>query len=186
METSLNFEGLKKNLTEIIKESQIKLGYVKEPVRLYYPIESLNHLLDSKLDAKDMEAALLKFSSFARDTLGNLSFSRTQNRFCILIPEDGVEYVQKQTPDTDFLKTFIRTIERHGLTLSDILDVFYRYSDHVACEEIKSDDFDYLIYFEDGQPDDFRYCIKFEGEHAIYHRFTPKDYEDFGFQILSR
>lgn len=41
--------------------------------------------------------------------------------------------------------------------------------------------FDYLVYFEDGIPDDYRYCLSLEGEHMIYHKFTPEDYEDFGF-----
>lgn len=38
-------------------------------------------------------------------------------------------------------------------------------------------EFDYLIYFADGKPDAYRYCIHFEDEHAIYHRFTAKEYE---------
>lgn len=38
-----------------------------------------------------------------------------------------------------------------------------------------------IVYFEDGIPDDYRYCLSLEGEHMIYHKFTPEDYEDFGF-----
>ena len=41
--------------------------------------------------------------------------------------------------------------------------------------------FVFLVYFEDGIPDDYRYCLSLEGEHMIYHKFTPEDYEDFGF-----
>ena len=41
---------------------------------------------------------------------------------------------------------------------------------------MNSEDFDYVVYFQDGMPDDYRYCIKFEGCCVIYHRFTPKDY----------
>lgn len=185
MEKALNFNALTYNLMEMTKESQLKLGFAREPIRLYYPLESLNHLLDVELDAEGMSLALQDFCESVRDTLGNVSFSRNHTRFCILIPEDGVEYVHNQTFNTDFLKTFIDTIQRHGLTLQDILDVFRQYSDHVACAGIDSDEFDYLIWFSDGQPDDFRYCIKFEGSHATYHRFTQKDYESFGFSSFT-
>jgi hypothetical protein len=41
------------------------------------------------------------------------------------------------------------------------------------------EDFDYLVYFEDGRPDAFRYCLTQEGHHIIYHRFTADDYNDF-------
>lgn len=183
MEKELNFEALKNNLIEMTKESQLKLGYVKEPVRLYYPIESINNLLDARLDSEGMDAALEEFRTFVRDTLGNISVSRKQSRFCILIPEDGVEYVHEQTSDTDFLKAFIELIQRHGLTIDEILKIFRQYSEHVICTKIAEDEFDYLIYFPDGRPDDFRYCIKFEGAHAIYHRFTPKDFDSFGFSV---
>ena len=39
------YEDLKKNIMDVIKESQIKLGFEKNPVTIYYPIEALNHLL---------------------------------------------------------------------------------------------------------------------------------------------
>jgi hypothetical protein len=47
-------------------------------------------------------------------------------------------------------------------------------------EESPDEDFDCLVYFEDGQPDSFRYCLTQEGCHVIYHRFTIEDFqEDF-------
>ena len=33
------YEDLKKNIMDVIKESQIKLGFEKNPVTIYYPIE---------------------------------------------------------------------------------------------------------------------------------------------------
>lgn len=181
MEKHLNFEALLDNLTEMIKEAQLKLGYAKEPVRLYYPLDSLNHLLDSEFHADDMLLALERFSEFSHDTLGGISVSEKHGRFCILIPEFGAEYVHQHTSDTEFLKALIDKIRDHGLNLNDILEIFRQYSDRVICMKIAEDEFDYLIYFEDGIPDSFRYCIKFEGAYATYHRFTPKDYEVFGF-----
>lgn len=181
MKQHLNFEALKNNLIDMITESQLKLGYAKEPVSLYYPLESLNGLMDTELNAENMLSALQEFALSAENTLGKLTVSRNNTRFCIKIPEEGVEYVHTHTENTDFLKAFIEKIQQHHLDIDAVLQVFRRYSDHVHWEKTGGDEFDYMIYFENGKPDDFRYCIKFEGSHAIYHRFTPKDYEAFHF-----
>ena len=47
----MNREKLLKNMTDQVKEAQLKLGYAKETVRLYYPVDSLNTILGS--NAKD-------------------------------------------------------------------------------------------------------------------------------------
>lgn len=180
MEQNLDFESLKKNLIDVVKESQIKLGYTRTSIGFYYPLESLNRLLNSDLNEEAMNQLLQEFAGFAKNELGNISISRNNARFCIRIPEEGVEYVHNKAADTGFLETFIEKIGHCNLNPDDILNVFYQYSNHVTCKKIDSDDFDYVIYFEDGIPDDFRYCIKFEGKCAIYHRFTPKDYEALG------
>ena len=39
----------------------------------------------------------------------------------------------------------------------------------------------YLIYFEDGEPDEFYYCLDDDDFGVTYHRFTKEDYIDFGF-----
>lgn len=38
----MGFKRLEKNLIDIIKEEQAKLGFRKEEIRLYYPLISLN------------------------------------------------------------------------------------------------------------------------------------------------
>lgn len=181
MGQNLNFEALRKNLIDVTKESQMKLGYRKDSVMLYYPLDSLNRLLGSDFHGADMEHALQEFAAFARAELGEIRISRDHDRFCIRIPEEGVDYVHEKVPDTGFLGEFIRTVGCCNLQIEDILQVFYRYSDQVTCEKMDGGEFDYLVYFTNGVPDDFRYCIKFEGHCAIYHRFTPGDYEAFGF-----
>ena len=40
------FEALKANIFDNMIEQQAKLGYRKEPVRLYYPLSSLNHFFN--------------------------------------------------------------------------------------------------------------------------------------------
>ena len=42
-EDKMGFERLYKNLIDIIKEEQAKLGFRREAIRLYYPLSSLNH-----------------------------------------------------------------------------------------------------------------------------------------------
>ena len=42
----MNREKLLKNMTDQVKEAQLKLGYAKETVRLYYPVDSLIRSLE--------------------------------------------------------------------------------------------------------------------------------------------
>ena len=43
------FEKLRENIIDEITEEQAKLGYMKEPIRLYYPLGTLNHLIENGL-----------------------------------------------------------------------------------------------------------------------------------------
>ena len=43
------YQKLMDNLCDIVAEEQAKLGYMKEPIRLYYPLSSLNHFLEEML-----------------------------------------------------------------------------------------------------------------------------------------
>ncbi len=176
-----NFKALENNIIDVIKEEQIKLGYKSETIRLYYPMESVNHLLATEFTLEELPAVLDQFCTYVSMRLGKVEQSNKDTRFCFLIPPSGVTYVHKEVEDRHFLREFIETIREHNCTLEKLLDVFRRYSDKVVCEETKHGEFDYLVYFEQEQPDAFLYCIKFEGSHAIYHRFTKADYDSFGF-----
>lgn len=46
---STGYAKLEKNLIDIIREQQMKLGYCSEDVRLYYPLSSLNHFLARRM-----------------------------------------------------------------------------------------------------------------------------------------
>ena len=182
----MNFEALKKNLIDVIKESQIKIGYSNTPIGLYYPLSSLNCFLGTTSDASEMTDLLADFADYAEDTLGRIEISNDDDRFCIKVPKEGVTYVHENVEDSGFLREFIGLVSTHGkqITLDDILDVFRKYSDCVKCIPVNDDEFDHLIYFEDGDPDNFRYCVKLEHCHAVYHRFTPQDFDQFGFEIV--
>lgn len=177
----MDFSRLEKNIIDVIKEEQVKLGYRSELIRLYYPIQSLNRLLKANCNIEQMHKILKDFCEIAKDKLGEIEVTNQKERFCFAIPPQGVDFVHQQMGNKEFIYDFIRTIEKHGCTMDDLLKQFYKYSDNVHVEKADHGEFDYVVYFEDGAPDDFRYCITDEGCHMIYHRFTKEDYDDFHF-----
>lgn len=177
----MNFSNLENNIIDVIKEQQIKLGYRSETIRLYYPLSSLNSLLSTKFDTSRMLKVLTDFGKSAEDKLGTVEVSNKSERFCFIIPPKGADYVHAHMKNSEFIYDFIKTVEKHGCTLDDVLKQFHKHSNKVHIENMDNGEFDYLIYFEDGKPDSYRYCIKQEGHHIIYHRFTIDDYNSFDF-----
>lgn len=175
----MKFEGLERNIADIIAEQQIKLGYRSETVRLYYPLISLNRFLGREYTIDQMHEILSEFCKAVEPRLGKIKISNEKERFCFAIPPEGNAYIHDHMGDGGFIKDFIKAIEKHGCTIDDLVKIFRQYADHVHVEKINQGDFDYLVYFEDGIPDNFRYCITDEGCHMIYHRFTQEDYRDF-------
>lgn len=49
------YQKLMDNLCDIVAEEQAKLGYMKEPIRLYYPLSSLNHFFGGDVSADEMQ-----------------------------------------------------------------------------------------------------------------------------------
>ena len=117
------------------------------------------------------------------DTLGAIQVTRDDKRFCFHISAEGTQYVHEQLPDPAFLRAFLQVMRGLTVSFDDILAVFHQFSDKVHCEKLEgNEEFDYLVYFEDGTPDSYRYCIKLDDDgDAVYHRFTPEDYAAFGF-----
>lgn len=177
----MDYGKLEKNITDIIQEEQIKLGYRSESIRLYYPLQSLNRLLDSRCDIPQMTEKLQVFSNLVAKRLGKIEVSHIKERFCLTVPPKGVDYVHQHMDGTEFICDFIHTIEKHGCTIQEVLRQFHDHSQHVHVEKVTHGEFDYVVYFEDGKPDDYRYCLTDEGHHIIYHRFTKEDYEDYIF-----
>lgn len=176
-----DFQALENNLIDVIKEEQIKLGYTSETIRLYYPMESINNLLSMDYSVVELPGILGLFREYVKDRLGNVKFSNVDKRFCFIIPPEGVTFVHEEVEDRHFLKELIDKVREHKASLRELMDVFYRYSDEVVCEEMDHGEFDYLVYFKDGKPDSFMYCLKLEGDHVNYHRYTKEDYKNFGF-----
>ena len=54
------YQKLMDNLCDIVAEEQAKLGYMKEPILLYYPLSSLNHFFGGDVSADEMQEKLSK------------------------------------------------------------------------------------------------------------------------------
>lgn len=174
---SFNYAALERSLMDIIMEFEIKLGYSKQPLKLYYPAKSLCRLLECHSAALD--SALAGFSDVSK--LGEVKFVMEDgDRYCAAVPAEGVKYVHENCSDGGFLREFIATTLNCPGGIDDIMKVFERFGE-AECRRIASDEFDYLIYFKNGAPDAYRYCIKLGHGHASYHRFVKEDYEEFGF-----
>lgn len=172
-------EKLITNIIDQIKEAQIKLGYVKETVRLYYPASSLNAILG--LEAKDeheMVENLQRLFSHMDTELGELRAAVSGGRVEISISPEGAEYVHKKVESPAFLADLITLFQTHHCcSIEDIRGIFEAHGRY-RCEKMaEGSDFDYVMYFEDPSVDEYYYCIKAEMGHTIYHRFTKEDYE---------
>ncbi|MBQ8134366.1 MAG: DUF3877 family protein [Clostridia bacterium] len=180
---SINFEPLHKNVLYVIKESQMKLGYTKNAVRLNYPLDSLNGFLCAQYGKEEMKKILQEFSESVKDELGKIEVSEYEGMFTLIIPEKGAEFVNRNVEESAFLAELIGLVKdsSKSASIDDILAVFRQYSDHVRCIQADNDEFDYVVWFEDGEPDDFRYCIDVGFGHATYHRLAPQDYKAYGF-----
>jgi hypothetical protein len=177
MSEKFNYSALERSIIDILQEFEIKLGYSKQSMHLFFPEKSLCNLLGC--DTAALDGALGCFSKNA--ALGDVQFLREDDeRYCALIPEESVAYVHDRFSDSGFLREFIDATLHCPKGIDDVLAVFRRYGD-AKYEHIANGEFDYLVYFADGSPDSYRYCLKFGHGHASYHRFTKRDYEDFGF-----
>ena len=174
----MNFSALEKNIIGVISEQQIKVGYRSEFVRLYYPLTSLNQILQTEDTFMQMMEHLEEFSQYVKKRLGKVEITSDGERFCLAIPPRGSDYIHACAEKNGFLSEFINSIRRHECTIEEIVTIFRKYSYKVHAEKLKNAEFDYLLYFENGEPDDYRYCITSEGGHLTYHRFTKEDYEN--------
>ena len=175
---NIDYSELEKNICYVIKEQHIKLGYSDNSRWLYYPLSALNHMLGTDCDIPGMEEVLKGFFDYAEERLGKGSVSHKGERFCLHMDPKAAAYVRDNVPEQPFLEELIDTLSRHGATMEQVVDVFRRYSDRVHAEPSDSDEFDMLVYFEDGEPDPFVYCLADEMGHITYHRMMPAELKE--------
>lgn len=174
----MTFEKLEKNLMDVIQEEQAKLGFRREKIRLYYPLSTLNHLLNTEDTAEEMSVTLTGQPESMTEKLGKLTVTRRGDRFCLCIPEEGSAYVHEHFAETGFIYELIRLIGQHDCKIKDIRQLFLRYSENIHIEEMRGEDFDIMIRFPEEIGAPYCYCFRDEGCHVIYHRFLPEDYAD--------
>ena len=176
----MNIEEFLENIIEQIKEAQLKLGFAKEVIRLYFPISSLCNLLQVEEQSGEVLLAQLEREKALVDSaLGEIRFSLCkENRMEVCVSPEGASYVHEQIPDPPFLAGIIKLFgENHHLTIEEICACFAQFNQNYVCEKMKpGTDFDYVLYFQDRTPDAWYYCIRMEMGHTIYHRFTEEDY----------
>ena len=178
----MNCAKLERNVIEVMQEQQVKLGFDGNAVYLFYPLSSLGLLLDVDADEETLTAALDGFCAHVRGRLGNVEFSIRDGRVSLSIPPEGCEYVKRGLKEDSFIVRLIRMVAGHHAHMEDVIALFKEYSAHVHAEKMPDgEEFDYLVYFPDGEPDSFYYCLKEDMGHVTYHRFTKADYEAFGF-----
>lgn len=177
----MNPSKLEQNLSGVIAEMVLKLGLTGVPLSLNYPCASLGRMLGVEADPQALKPALEAFFAERAGLYGAVHVEPHEDGFCLAIPAEGVARVVAQAPAAAFLRDLIHTAQTPGATADDLLAAFRRHSDRVHVEPVDNDEFDLLVYFEDGVPDDFRYCIDQHDGFASYHRFSREDYEAFGF-----
>ena len=87
-------------------------------------------------------------------------------------------YVRDNIPDEPFLVELIDILAKHGTTMKQVVDVFHKFSDKVHAEPADNEEFDMLVYFEDGEPDPFVYCFADEMGHIVYHRMIMSELKE--------
>lgn len=161
-------DRLYKNIVDQVKEVQQKLGYVKETVRLYYQLSTVNALLGTSfVTFKDVDEAI---------DIDGITTKVYDNRLLVCVSPDLCEKIHRED-NNPFLMDIIELFQtKHNCTIEEICSVFAKYSESYICDKIDNGEFDYAVHFVDETIDEYYYCIKFEGHHSIYHRFMKEDY----------
>lgn len=102
----MGYERLEKSLIDLVKEEQAKLGYRKEMIRLYYPLSSLNHFMETNADSEEMQELLTDFPKAAEDIFGEVGITHAKDRFCICFTEKASEYVHENMKPNDLSKSW--------------------------------------------------------------------------------
>ncbi len=179
----MGFKRLEKNLIDIIKEEQAKLGFRKEEIRLYYPLISLNHFFEADDDVDEMQTRLEQFPEEVKKKLGDILCNAQKRQIlCLHIPEQGSVYVHEHTAENEFIKKLVELMmNARNEKRRYPCDISERGKRYQGGGDMRNGEFDFWVRFPEENEYEYYYCFKDEGCHMIYHRFLPEDYADFGF-----
>ncbi len=162
---------------DTIHEGQVKIGYEKSSIQIYYNLSSLEALLGILVPSvKEMDVLMKVFQTQVKGSLGAVEITRQEERYCFFVPEEGTKYIFDTYEDNTFLKDLIETLQNKDCTIETILKVFKKQSPDVVCQKTQDAEFDYVIYYRDKSIDEFIYCFNIGEMGAYYHRFTEADY----------
>ena len=180
----MNYSALERNVIEVMEEQQAKLGFDGNAVYLFYPVDSVAAMLDVPAQEETLTEALKGFCGHIKDKLGEVSCIIREGRVTFVVSAQGGEYVKGRLNDRSFIVRLIAMVSSHAASADGVIALFREYSDKVCVRKMpENEEFDYLVYFEDGEPDAFLYCLKEEMGHVTYHRFTKADFEAFRFDM---
>ena len=147
---------------------------------------SVGLMLASNLEKANYKIKIIEFDykrcEELTEKLGKIKSEQNGDKFYITVPSEGVAYIHENIEDSEFLKEFIDLFR--GLEppkIEEIFRVFKKYGDTARCVEVSDNEFNYAVYFTDGEPDEFIYCIDIDDDHVTYHRFTHDDFNALGF-----
>lgn len=160
------------NIVDQVKEAQIKLGYVRETIRLYYQPASLNALLETNYETSQELCDALEY-------IEDLSFSVCDGRVEVRVLPKLCEYIHREVKSSPFLEELIALFyNKHNCTIDEVCVLFGKYGTYVCDKMLPGSEFDYVVYFDESEIDEYYYCIKIEDGHSIYHRFIETDYKE--------
>ena len=85
-EYDMKLEALIQNMTDQIKEAQLKLGYARETMRLYYPLSSLNAMLEmQETDIRELAKKIRHELEAKKEKMGDTQI-RIHAGFCGVCP----------------------------------------------------------------------------------------------------
>lgn len=174
MSANIDISPLEKNIIEVIKESQIKLGYTPNDVTLYYPPQSIALMTGTDASQEDFVSAI---NDYEGEVLKKLSGKVSEDKIGVTVPAESVLAIHNNVKASDFLVEFINAVKK-GCSMEKAKEIFLKHNKAAVLKEIEDDEFDLLAYFPDGTPDAYKYCIADDLGGISYHRFTNADFEE--------
>lgn len=174
----MNIRPLLQDITDQLKEAQIKLGFGPSTVKLYYTTAGLSTLTGVRAaDAAGVADALTEAAAAEKGPLGSITFRPHEDRVEVTVPESGVRYVHEHVEASPFLCGLIRLFAgHHHTTMAEVTALFdAQQTPYERRDMPEGAEFDRMLRFPAGDPDGYCYFFKEEMGHLSYHRFRPED-----------
>lgn len=179
----MEINALEKHITDTVKEWQMKIGYMEENMKLYYPDVTLMSLLqlEAHTSKQELDLALQHFSEKTEERLGGVRISNEGSRYCIEVPAAGCRYIKEQVPDSEFLGMLLMVITTPGNTMEEVRACFASFAVKYGLQYREEKNFDeetgQVFSFEKNEQENYVYCVEEDDFGLTYHRFTREDYE---------